>query len=228
MARLPRLLVADLPHLLSQRAQYGQAMARDDDDRAVLLRLLREAAALEKVALHAYSVQGDRIELVATAGEAAALSRLMQTVTRRHAAAYNRRHGRRGSLWEGRFRAAAVEPGDWLLRCMLHVDQLGAAGGGGDPRWSSLAVHVGNARDAALIAPAAYWLLGNTPFEREAAYRDRAERPLPMAETTAIEASLRGGWPLGSLAFAARLHTPDRPALRRPRGRPRRAPAATT
>lgn len=222
MARLPRLIVAGHPHLLSQRAQHGQAMVRDDADRAALLALLQEAARANGVAVHAYAVLDSRLDLVVTADEANALSRMMQLAARRHAAAFNRRHLRRGSLWEGRFRAAVIEPGDWLLRCMIHVDQLGGRDASRDPRWSSEAAHMGDVADSWLVAPPVFWSLGNTPFERETAYCGRLEHPLASDEARAIEAALRGGWPLGSAAFAARLaERVLRPTTPRPRGRPR-------
>lgn len=226
MARLPRLLLDHHAHLLSQRVQQGQMLARDDVDRARWHELLRRAVARDGVALYAWALVDDRFELLAAAPQAVQLSRLMQSLARDHAAAYNRRHGRHGGLWQGRFRAAVVEPGDWLLRCMLHVDRLG--GGGGDPRWSSRAVHEGSASDAALVMPGAYWALGNTPFEREAAYRERLQEPPGMAEQARIEAALRGGWALGSPEFTGGLaEGVERPVAPRPRGRPRRSSVAS-
>lgn len=228
MARLPRLILAGLPHLLSQRAQHGQAMVRDDEDRGALLRLLHDAATQHRVALHAYAVLDGRFDLVATPEAPEGLSLLMQAVARRHAAAYNRRHGRSGGLWEGRFRAAVVEPEPWLLRCMIYVEQLPLYEAVGDesamPAWSSQAAHFGAAADALLSHPPAYWSLGNTPFEREAAYRRRFERGLTSAELLAVEQALRGGWVLGSNDFAERLrHSSGRPARPRAPGRPRKA-----
>lgn len=227
MARLPRLLVDGLPHLISQRAQHGQTMVRDEPDRVALLQLLREVAAVHHVSLHAWSLLDARLDLVATAADAQHLSLLMQAVARRHAAAFNRRHARRGSLWEGRFRAAVIEPGEWLLRCMVHVDLLDAtdATTAADSARSSRAAHGGEARDALFSAPDAYWALGNTPFEREAAYRLRLQQGLAASQAHAVEASLRGGWPLGSAGFAQKLaDTAGRPTVPRPRGRPRREP----
>lgn len=227
MARLPRLLVDGLPHLISLRAQHGQAMLRDEADLQSLLQLLREVAVVHRVALHAWSLLDARLELVATAADARNLSLLMQAVARRHAAAFNRRYGRRGGLWEGRFRAAVIEPGDWLLRCMVHVDLLGGmeAAAGPEVRRSSRAAHAGEARETLFSAPAAYWALGNTPFEREMAYGRRLQQALTDSQALAIEAALRGGWPLGGPGFALRLaETADRPTVPRPRGRPRREP----
>lgn len=230
MARSPRLLVAGLPHLLSQRAQHGQVMVRDDDDRRSLLQLLRETAAQHGVALHAYAVLDRRFDLVATPQQAAGLSRLMQAVARRHASAFNRRYQRTGGLWEGRFRAAVIEPESWLLKCMVYVEQLTPAetsregGSALGSAWSSRAGHCGQAADSLLTDPIAYWLLGNTPFEREAAYRALCEHALTSLERNKIEGALRGGGVLARTAFAERLlHSEGRLVRPRPRGRPRKA-----
>ena len=228
MARLPRLIVPGLPHLVSQRAQHGQAMVRDDEDRRALLRLLREAAVQHRVALHAYSVLEDRLDLVATPDSATGLSLLMQSVARRHAAAFNRRHARSGGLWEGRFRAAVLDPERWWLPAMLYVEQLGGMAApepGGEPaRWSSRAHHTGQRVDPLLSVPPPYWTLGNTPFEREAAYQALLEQALTSAQVRAIEQALRGGWALGPPSFQQQVgDEADRPAAPRPRGRPRRA-----
>jgi putative transposase len=235
MARLPRLLIDGLPHLISLRAQHGQAMLRDATDRQGLLGLLRESAAVQRVSLQGWSVQESRLDLVATAASGKSLSLMMQALARRHAAAFNRRHERRGSLWEGRFRAAVIEPGPWLLRGMVHVDLLagpdpaeaaerGSSGSSNVASVSSWVVHVGGLRDALFQAPDVYWALGNTPFDREAAYLGLLREGLSAQEMHAFESALRGGWPVGSAAFAEALAgVADRPTQPRPRGRPRRS-----
>lgn len=233
MARLPRLIVPGLPHLVSQRAQHGQAMVRDDDDRRALLELLREALGRQGVALHAWSVLEGRLDLVVTPPTAEALSLLMQSVARRHAAGFNRRHARSGGLWEGRFRAAVLDPERWLLPAMLYVELLAgpsaAQAAHAEPAnpWSSRAHHAGGRVDPLLSVPAPYWALGNTPFEREAAYRALLEQGLGPASSHAIEHALRGGWALGPPAFQLQVgSSADRPAAPRPRGRPRRQAAS--
>ena len=226
MARLPRLLVDGLPHLISLRAQHGQVMLRDEADRQTQLALLREAAALQRVSLHAWSLEDTSLDLVASAAAGPSLSLMMQSVARRHAAAFNRRHDRRGSLWEGRFRASVIEPGAWLLRCMVHVDLL-AGPEGGDPserNRSSWAAHVGAIREPLFRPPEAYWALGNTPFEREAAFRGLLQQGLSAPQEAALESALRGGWPIGSAGFVEGLALKvGRPTQPRPRGRPRRS-----
>jgi putative transposase len=47
--------------------------------------------------------------------------------------------------------------------------------------------------------------LGNTPFERQAAYRRLADEGVPPAVAERIEDATEHGWLLGGDAFAARL-----------------------
>ncbi len=228
MARLPRLAIAGLPHLVRQRAQHQQAMVRDDEDRTRFVQGLQRAAREHDVAVHAYGVRDDRFDLVITPDDAPALSRFMQTLARRYAHDFNRRHGRSGSLWEGRFRAAPIEPSVWLVPCMRYAEQLGASAGAlGEmwpSPWSSQAHHTGQGTLPWIVDPPAYWALGNTPFERGAKYRSMEEHALTSEETLLIEAALRGGWILGSADFAQGLAADaPRSLLPRRRGRPRRS-----
>jgi putative transposase len=228
MARLPRLILAGMPHLVAQRGHDGGLIVRDDVDRSAWVGLLRDAVATHDLDLHAWALRDDRFELVLTPPQPQALSRAMQSLARRHAAAFNRRHGRRGTLWESRFSLALVQPGAWLADTILTVESQGCQGGSGhvpsrqEPCWSSRAHHLGWQRDPVIVEAAVWWSLGNTPFEREAAWTRRIEQGLPDERVAVIEAALRRGRPLGQPAFIDQLqpsfHMPLTP---RPRGGPR-------
>lgn len=230
MARLSRLAIAGLPHLVSQRAQHQQPMVRDDEDRMRFVQYLQQMADERGVAVHAYGLRDDRFDLVVTPVDASALSRFMQSLSRRHAHDFNRRHGRSGSLWEGRFRAAPIDPSAWLVPCMRYVEQSDGSVGGaiavmGVPR-SSLGHHTGQGTLAWIVDPPAYWALGNTPFERGASYRSLSQHALTPGELLAIEAALRGGWILGSADFGRSVAVDvNRAILPRRRGRPRKLAA---
>jgi putative transposase len=231
MARLPRLIVDGLPHIVSQRVQHEQTLARDAADRSALLDRLRMAAFEHAVAIHAYALLDDRFDLVVTPGSAAGLSHFMQAVARGHSAAFNRRHGRAGGLWAGRYRVAVIDAASWLLTCMRYVDQQAqrpptagdVAAADPAPAVSSQSHHTGANVEAWMHDPAPYWALGNTPFERQATYRALVARPVAEEEVMQIAAALRGGWALGPAGFAQGLEVGSvRPATRRVPGRPRR------
>jgi len=228
MARLTRLSLPGLPHHVMQIGHSRQPVFFDDDDRLAWCDHLREASLVARVDIHAYVLMDNHVHLVATPRESAAsLSVMMQSLGRRYVAGFNRRHGRSGTLWDGRFRAALVDPDERLLPCMRYVDthpqRSGLVADAAAYRWSSCAHHLGRRRDALVIDPACYWALGNTPFEREGAYRAYLDEGVALAEARGISVATRRGWPIASdavrLRFAAQL---GRSAAPRPRGRPPR------
>lgn len=235
MARLPRLAVPGLPHLVVMPGHSGQPVFVDDDDRRAFLAALREAALQQRVAVHAYTLLPTEVLLLLTPaadGPAAALGALMQGLGRRYGAAFNRRHGRSGSLWAGRFRTTVVQPGPALLEVLLLVDgqasRLGLAATAGDHRFSSARHHLGLERDGLITPCAAWWALGNTPFERELAYQRVLAEGLPAERARALAEAAHKGWAIGDAGFlAALVASTQRPVQPRARGRPPGAAAAT-
>ncbi|QPF72541.1 transposase [Roseateles sp. DAIF2] len=228
MARLARLALAGLPHHLIQRGLNRQPIVLDDTDRERLLAELRESAALHKVAIHAYVLMDNHLHLLATPETAEGLSRMMQSLGRRYVAAFNKRHGRSGTLWDGRFRAAPLEAQAWLLACMSYIELNPQRAGQWlaapeDYRWCSAAHHLGLRRDPLVYDHALFWALGNTPFEREAAWRARLEQGVGPDERLRLHEAAQKGWPLGSAGFLQDLaQDTDRPLQPRKRGRPPR------
>ncbi len=217
MARLPRLVLPGHAHLLIQQGLAGQPVFVDALDRDAFLQVLREVAAAEQVVLHAYALLATEVHLLATPDRAAGLARLVQSTGRRHVAAHNRRHARSGTLWSGRFRCAVVEPGPMRLAALQWVD-----GQDRSQAISSAAHRLGVAHQPGLVDPPEYWALGNTPFEREAAYRLLLDQGLPPSLAAALQRAALGGWALGSDRFAAEAATAaGRPTRPQPRGRPR-------
>lgn len=230
MARLPRLSVAGLPHLVEQCGHNGQPVFLDTDDRAAYRVALAEAAVACGVTVHAYCLDAGRVLILATPRDADGLSRTMQRLGRRYTAEFNRRHGRSGTLWAGRFRATVIEAERHLVEVMCHVESDAAMAGDADApardRRSSAAHHLGLAVDPLVSDHACFWALGNTPFDRHAAYRLLVLQPLPAAQRQRFDDAVRKGWAIGSPAFLAALAAATRRRLQPlAPGRPRRARA---
>jgi putative transposase len=79
---------------------------------------------------------------------------------------------------------------------------------------------VGRAVDPLISDHPVYWALGNTPFERQAAYRHLFEHEPSDDELATIRRSTHGGWLLGAADAVARA-TPSRRPVARKAGRPR-------
>lgn len=228
MARLARLAVSGQAHYVMQRGHDGRPVFIDTHDRQAFLEALKQAADAQRVTIHGYALLDAEVHLLVTPEAAHGLSRMMQMLGRRYGQSFNRVHGRRGTLWEGRFRAAPVEPEPWVRLALAWLEQAPVAAGlaarPADYPWSSAAHHLGLRRDPLLADHAAYWQLGNTPFEREAAWRAILEQPIEAQQGARLVSAVRRGRPVGSDAFVARLASVvRRPVVPRPRGRPKRA-----
>jgi len=231
MARLPRLTVAGYPHHIIQRGNNRQVIFVDEADRERMLALLDEHARACRVAVHAYVLMDNHLHLLATPETADGLPRLMQSVGRRYVRHFNDRHGRSGTLWEGRYRATVIETERYLLACMAYIDlnpvRAGLAAQARDYPWSSHVHYIGLRQDRLITPHPLWWTLGNTPFAREAAYADLVHAGLsPEQQAALTDAALRG-WALGSEAFVAQLQkqTVRRTTPKHP-GRPPKQPAS--
>lgn len=216
MARLARLCIPGQPHLVQQRGHNGQPVFIDEADIRGFLRMLVEAAKANGVAVHAYGLAAGEVHLLATPATADSLSRLMQAIGRQHGQAFNRRHGRSGSLWDGRFRTAPIDGEQHLLAAMRYVESAVP-----DLRASSASHHLGQATDPVVSDHSLYWALGNTPFDREVKYRTWFEQGASSAEAERFRRAVTQGWPLGEASFIDSLsQVTTRRLAARPRGRP--------
>lgn len=218
MARQARGGLAGVPHLLTQSTHEGQALVRDDVDRQRLLEILRMAAKDHRVAVHAYALTDAGWSALATPSTDSGLSLMVQSVGRHYVGYYNRRHQRQGSLWASRYKSCPVASAQDLLDCMVLIEVASPSGA-----WSSAAHHLGRGTDPLVSDHAQFWTLGNTPFERDAAWKRRLEEGLSPSRSRALLDAVSKGWAVGSEADIARLQsstnrrlTPSR------RGRPPR------
>ena len=211
MARQPRLTVPGYPHHIIQRGNNRQLIVRDDADRQRLLDLLAEHSLRCRVALHAYVLMDNHFHLLATPDTADGVPQMMQAVGRSYVRYFNNRHGRSGTLWEGRYRSTLIETDRYLLACMAYIDlnpvRAGLVAQAADYPWSSHGHYSGLRSDKLITPHPLVWELGNTPFAREAAYAALVQAGVnPVQQSALTDATLRG-WALGEPDFVADLQT---------------------
>jgi putative transposase len=226
VARLPRLALAGELHLVLLRGHNDQPVFADESDRATFCELLCEAAARHGVAIHAYALLNSEVQLLLTPAQSDALGRMVQSLGRRYVAAVNRRHGRRGTLWDGRFRSSLVDGRTLLLAATVFVETrpvaAGLAASAADWLWSSAAHHVGRRRDPLVQDHEGYWSLGNTPFDRERAHTVALDEAQQGGTDSRFADAAKRPLVIGSATFQAGVADAlDRPLQPRARGRPR-------
>ena len=225
MSRLPRLTVPGYPHHIIQRGNNRQPIFVDAQDYERLLADLKQQADLHQVAVHGYVLMSNHLHLLVTPETTNGVPRMMQGVGRAYVRWFNRRHGRSGTLWEGRYRSTLIEAERYLLACMTYIElnpvRAGMVAAPADYPWSSYAHHAGLRADPLLKPHPLYWAMGNTPFAREHAYAQLVQAGLDEKCQADLARSAHSGWALGGADFVADLQRrTQRRVTRAAAGRP--------
>jgi putative transposase len=190
------------------------------------LNCLADAADISDCRVHAYVFLPNRIELLCTPSGPGGISMLMQAVGRRYVLQFNSAHGRSGTLWDGRYRAALVEPSGYVLAVYRSLDTLAfehrLETTLGEYRWSSYRFHTtGDGNSIIRDHPMFVGIAAKTSIRQER-YRQLCNLPLNRRVKRKVKEAVRHGLVFGSDAFKdqvaceygvrVRLGQPGRPA----------------
>jgi len=191
-----------------------------ENDRHVYLGLLGEHLGPSGCELHAYTLMTNHVHLLLTPERVDSASFLMKRLGQEYVQYVNRKHGRSGSLWEGRFRSSVVDSDVYLLRCYRYVElnpvRAGMVSAPADYPWSSFRANAFGHASALIRSHAEYIALADTPESRARAYRELFAEVLTEAHLEEIRQAVNGGFALGGEAFRERLlDAAGRPVSRR-------------
>ena len=229
MARPLRLEFAGALYHLTSRGDRREPIFEDDDDRRALLEVLAQALERFEATCFAYCLMGNHYHFVVQTRRPN-LSRLMRHVNGVYTQRFNRRHGKVGHLFQGRFKAVLVDEDSYFLEVCRYVDlnpvRAGLVRRAQDWVWSSFRSH-------ARIAPSPAWLASDELHRHIAPRAPRRDGPARYAEFVSQgkgvrlwEQSLAGQIYLGDAAFVERMRKrnlkPDEREI--PRAQRRAAP----
>ena len=226
MPRRPRLELPAIPLHFTQRGVNRAATFLDDEDFAQYRQKLGEVLAEHDNALHAYVLMTNHVHLLLTPPLAGRLSAAMCQLGRRYVPAFNRKHGRTGTLWEGRFKTCLVDSDRYALTVQRYIElnpvRAGMTASAGAYRWSSASASLGGAADALLSFHPVYLALGEDARARASAYREWLALGIGADEARSIREHLRQERALGQPHFQEMAEKAlNRPVAIRGRGRPR-------
>ena len=127
MPRQPRLDSPDVLHHVMVRGIERASIFRDDADRADFVARLAALAEAGALTVYAWALLPNHAHLLVRTG-ARPLPRSMRALLTGHAGTFNRRHKRRGHLFQNRYKSILVEEEPYLLELVryLHLNPLRA------------------------------------------------------------------------------------------------------
>jgi putative transposase len=204
MTTLARHYVPEQPQHVILQGLKGPAFL-DEGDYLYFLACLADAVRVAGLAVHAWVLMPDAVQFLVTPSYESSVAMAMQAVCRRYVETFNRRHGRRGTVWRGGYRATVIEPERYFLLASQIIDQAPVrnrlVAEPGHYPWSSCAHHLGLRVDTFVRDHSLYRALGDTPGERHQAYRDLGAQLPDEREVDRLMQSMLTGWVLGSAAY---------------------------
>ncbi len=228
MPRIARIVIAGLPHHITQRGNNKQDVFFVDEDRLVFLQLLKQQSQKFGVRIDGYCLMTNHIHLIATPLRQDSLAKAMGRTNLLYAQYINRMHGRGGHLWQNRYFSCPLDP-DYFFRALCYIEQNPVrAKISRQPwtyRWCSAAAHTGDSDEFGLIDKAG-WLEQSSGIDWRQALRQKLDR---RAIDASLERCCRTGRPLGTDKFISKLEVRLGKRFRPlPVGRPKKKRTATT
>jgi putative transposase len=218
MARLPRIVIPGLPHLVTQRGNRGDRTFFTDADYAFYGELIATAALRFGTAIWAYCLMPNHVHMIVVPADTDGLRKTFAEAHRQYTARINARNGWVGHLWQGRYGSVAMDEA-CLINAARYVSlnpvRAGLVAGAADWSWSSVRAHLRGQDDRLVTVKP---LLDRIPD-----FAGLLEQDIPPLALTALRRAESVGRPLGNDAFFDGLERQLGYAVR-PR-RPGRKPA---
>jgi putative transposase len=150
MARLARVVIPGLPHLVTQRGNGRARTFFGDADYALYRDLLALHCRSAGVEVWAWCLMPSHVHLILVPSDPDGLRRALAAVHRRYAGVIQARRKRTGHFWQGRFGAVAMDE-EYLLAALRYVSlnpvRARLVRRAQDWRWSSTRAHLSGRED---------------------------------------------------------------------------------
>ena len=206
MARPLRIEYPGAIYHITSRGNARQPIYKDDKDRETFLELLGSVVKRYRWLCHAYCLMGNHYHLLIETPDGN-LSQGMRQLNGIYTQHFNRRHGRVGHVFQGRFKAIVVDRDSYLLELCRYVVlnplRAGVVGSPGRYKWSSYRATAGIVRSPSFLTTD--WVLSEFGRIRRKAQdrykefvKEGIKKPSPWE-------NLRGQILLGDDKFVVRL-----------------------
>jgi len=228
MPRPARLLLPGLTSHIIQRGNNRQAIFFEPEDRVRYLGWLGQALEATGCQLHAYVLMTNHVHLLLTGARADSAPKLMQSLGRLYVGDVNRRYGRTGTLWEGRYKSTILDSERYVLACYRYIEanpvRAKMVAHVDDYPWSSWHFNGLGRTDPRVTEHETYRALGNSSTSRQAAYRDLFAQGLDADMLESLRDATQRGWVPGSDRFRREVEAALGRRVEPPvRGRPAKA-----
>lgn len=124
MPRLPRIFLEGAVYYVTSQAANEQVIFKEKADYLMYLDLLVKSKKENKFKLFGFNLQPKELHLLIEPSEDSPISNVMHDINSTYTKQFNSRSGRRGPLFESRFRSVFVEKENYLLPVTRYLHDL--------------------------------------------------------------------------------------------------------
>ncbi|MBF0381099.1 MAG: transposase [Magnetococcales bacterium] len=196
MARIARVVLPGIPHLITQRGNRRQQTFFSDEDYQIYLTLMSEWCGRKNVDIWAYCLMPNHVHLIATPSDETGLRLGIGEAHRRYTRHINFSQQCRGHLWQERFASFPMDE-KHLLAAARYVElnpvRAGIVDKAEDYLWSSTKAHLSGKDDVLVKTKPLLDLVSDWPQFLSSGLTDEEANRLRLHERT--------GRPLGNDKF---------------------------
>lgn len=201
MARKVRVFVQNSSQHIKLSSLNGMSIFEDSSDYEVFLEMLEELNLTHNLDIHAYIVMQNYFEFLATPRDAESISKFMQSLGRKYVGYFNKKYGRTGTLWDGRYKSSLVEDTFYLFDIMRYIESKNTK----EYLYSSIGKNLFNRADKIVTQHNLYKGLAYTDEHRKELYERILDTEIDTKKDEFITSSLDKQQVTASKEFIAEL-----------------------
>lgn len=217
MARLARIVIPGLPHLITQRGNRRETVFFNDSDYQAYVDMLVSAVNTADSEVWGWCLMPNHVHLIVVPSHEDGLRQSVANAHRRYTKQINARNQWTGHLWQGRYGSVVMDE-EHLINALAYVSlnpvRAGLVKKASDWKWSSVGAHLAGKDDAlTTVAPALLRIKNFAKF---------LEQDIDDNSFTALRQAEIVGRPIGSDDFIETLEEQTGRTLKRQKPGPKR------
>ncbi len=194
-----------------QRGNNRISCFHGNSDYLAYLSMLDDSARRSGCQVHAYVLMTNHVHLLVTPGAENSAPKLMKSLGERYVQYVNRRYGRVGTLWQGRYRSCLVQDDSYFLVCQRYMDmnpvRASMVSNPGLYQWSSHRFYAYGDYNPIITPHEVVSALGQSKTACQLAYRELFDSPLSEDNVEKLRDATNNNFAFCDSRFADQLST---------------------
>lgn len=175
MPRQARIIIPNFPYHVLNRGNNKEIVFFDDEDFRFFLRQVKKYKEKFGIKIYHYCLMPNHYHFLVEPPTPDALAKFMQALMLVYAQHIQRKYGKVGHIWQGRYKSPIIEKEDYLVQCGYYIEdnprRAGLKKDLKDWSWSSYQFYAFGKPDPIVDIDPDYLKLGAMPEERQENYR---------------------------------------------------------